>query len=163
MSLPQLAKHLHENPSDAFEILDFVACGSTRSQQVPTEAGGAAALCHQPPSKPASAEGLRLREERLRLGYWTQAAFARVTQFSQACISKIELGEAMPSGALLAAAAVAGLDVRYVLIGERTPACQSPEDVARLVQFRLGGEPLTIDRVGEAVVATLRLLAERRA
>lgn len=63
--------------------------------------------------------GLRLRGERERLGL-TQDALAAAVQVSKRALINYEKGERSPDAELLAAAALAGLDVLYVLTGQRS-------------------------------------------
>lgn len=64
--------------------------------------------------------GERLKEERVRLGYnqGDFAAFAGVAKTSQ---FNYEKGDRSPDAAYLAAVAEKGVDVLYVLTGERKP------------------------------------------
>lgn len=61
----------------------------------------------------------RFVEERERLGFKTANAFAKELGVSQQALSKIERGESVPSGDLLARAARLGVDSQYVLAEKR--------------------------------------------
>lgn len=63
--------------------------------------------------------GLRLRGERERLGL-TQDALATAVRVSKRALINYEKGERSPDAELLAAAAEVGLDVLYVLTGQRS-------------------------------------------
>lgn len=79
--------------------------------------------------------GERLKEERARLGFnqTELAALAGVAKTSQ---FNYEKGERSPDAAYLAAVAVVGVDVLYVVTGERkpTPADSIPADEAQLLE-----------------------------
>ncbi|WP_010226708.1 helix-turn-helix domain-containing protein [Pseudomonas donghuensis] len=73
--------------------------------------------------------GERLREERARLGF-NQAEFAAFAGVAKTSQFNYEKGERSPDAAYLAAVAVKGVDVLYVVTGERKaiPAsCLTPE------------------------------------
>ena len=64
--------------------------------------------------------GERLKEERVRLGY-SQTDFAAVGGVAKTSQFNYEKGDRSPDTAYLAAVAAVGLDVLYVVTGERTP------------------------------------------
>jgi transcriptional regulator with XRE-family HTH domain len=73
--------------------------------------------------------GERLKEERARLGF-NQAEFAAFAGVAKTSQFNYEKGERSPDAAYLAAVAEKGVDVLYVVTGERKalPAtCLSPE------------------------------------
>jgi transcriptional regulator with XRE-family HTH domain len=63
----------------------------------------------------------RLREERRRLGL-NQTAFGRLGEVSLDTQSRYESGKTTPDSAYLALLAAAGVDVLYILTGERQAA-----------------------------------------
>ncbi|MFG0467044.1 helix-turn-helix domain-containing protein [Pseudomonas putida] len=64
--------------------------------------------------------GDRLKEERKRLGL-NQTEFAALLGASKTSQFNYEKGDRSPDAAYLAAAAQSGVDVLYVVTGERTP------------------------------------------
>ncbi|WP_418131496.1 helix-turn-helix domain-containing protein [Variovorax sp. 278MFTsu5.1] len=64
--------------------------------------------------------GVRLREERERLGM-SQTAFAELGDVSLRAEQDWERGNSAPKADFLAVAATHGVDVLYVLTGQRTP------------------------------------------
>lgn len=79
--------------------------------------------------------GDRLKEERLRLGL-NQSDFAALAQVAKNSQLNYEKGERSPDAAYLAAVAAAGVDVLYVVTGERKPtlADSIPADEAQLLE-----------------------------
>ena len=67
----------------------------------------------------------RLKEERERLGH-SQTAFAALAGASKHAQINWEKGTASPNAAALAAWAAAGLDVLYVVTGQRTGGAAAP-------------------------------------
>ena len=67
----------------------------------------------------------RLKEERERLGH-SQTAFAALAGASKHAQINWEKGAASPNAAALAAWADAGLDVLYVVTGQRTGGASAP-------------------------------------
>ena len=77
--------------------------------------------------------GERIREERERLGY-SQADFAALASATRKTLFNWETGDALPNAGVLAAWAKSGLDVLYVVTGERSgahPAHDAAEQVLR--------------------------------
>jgi transcriptional regulator with XRE-family HTH domain len=68
--------------------------------------------------RPHTDFGERIREERLSLG-WTQEAFAKQLGIHRKTQGNYESGAREPDSAYLAAASKAGVDIGYVLRGER--------------------------------------------
>lgn len=64
--------------------------------------------------------GERLKEERVRLGF-NQADFAAFAGVAKTSQFNYEKGDRSPDAAYLAAVAVKGVDVLYVVTGERKP------------------------------------------
>lgn len=64
--------------------------------------------------------GERLKEERVRLGY-NQGDFAAIAGVAKTSQFNYEKGERSPDAAYLAAVAEQGVDVLYVVTGQRTP------------------------------------------
>ena len=82
--------------------------------------------------------GLRLREERERLGM-TQRVFGDIGGVEPNAQGKYESGERTPRVDYLAALAARGVDALYVLSGVRTPALLSsltPDETSVLGAFR---------------------------
>ena len=69
--------------------------------------------------------GERIREERERLGF-NQADFAALAGATRKTLFNWESGAASPNAAALAAWADAGLDVLYVVTGQRTGGASAP-------------------------------------
>ena len=83
----------------------------------------------------------RLKEERERLGY-SQTAFAAIAHASKHAQINWEKGEATPNAAALAAWSKTGLDVLYVVLGERNTAEGSlqPREKALLDNYKNSGK-----------------------
>lgn len=79
--------------------------------------------------------GDRLKEERQRLGL-NQSDFAALAQVTKNSQLNYEKGERSPDAVYLAAVAGAGVDVLYVVTGERklTSADSIPADEAQLLE-----------------------------
>lgn len=80
--------------------------------------------------------GERLAEERKRLGF-NQTDFAAVAGVSRKTLFGYESGERAPDAGGLAAWAAEGMDVMYVVVGERSkanPAGQLPADEQVLLE-----------------------------
>ena len=71
--------------------------------------------------------GERLKEERVRLGY-NQADFAAIAGVAKTSQFNYEKGDRSPDAAYLAAVAERGVDVLFVVTGERRP--QSTESIS---------------------------------
>lgn len=85
--------------------------------------------------------GKRLKEERQRLGL-TQQAMAEACDSSKRAQLNYEAGDQVPGGLYLAAAAGLGVDVVFVLTGERaeeSKAAANAEDAALLDQVHRVG------------------------
>lgn len=83
--------------------------------------------------------GDRLREERVRLGL-NQADFAALAGVAKTTQFNYEKGERSPDAGYLAAIAEKGVDVLYVITGNRTPAAAdaiSEAEADLLEHFRL--------------------------
>lgn len=99
--------------------------------------------------------GIRLKEERVRLGF-NQADFAALAGVAKTSQFNYEKGERSPDAAYLAAMAAAGVDVLYVVTGERKPvqADSLTEEENKLVQRYRAMSPesrASVDRVTEAL------------
>lgn len=77
----------------------------------------------------------RLREERKRLGL-TQERFGAEGGVGKLAQLNYEKGERSPDAAYLSAIALAGVDVSYVLTGERGAAALAPDEAALLSAYR---------------------------
>ncbi|WP_310731446.1 helix-turn-helix domain-containing protein, partial [Burkholderia pseudomultivorans] len=90
--------------------------------------------------------GARLREERLRIGL-SQAEFAALGGLSNKAQLSYESGARSPDANYLAALAKIGVDVLYVITGERATQSKLPPDVADLVDSFL-----QLNDIGRAAV-----------
>lgn len=82
--------------------------------------------------------GVRLKEERARLSL-NQAEFAALGQVSKRAQIEWEKGTAVPNAAFLALAAHAGVDVLYVVTGQRVPIASgmlTPDEAELLDCYR---------------------------
>ena len=79
--------------------------------------------------------GGRLKEERERLGF-SQPAFAAIGGASKGAQITWEKGTATPNAEFLNLAARVGVDVLYVLTGERSATAMSPDEQALLAAYR---------------------------
>jgi len=77
--------------------------------------------------------GDRIKEERERLGF-NQADFAALAGATRKTLFNWESGAASPNTAALAAWAEAGLDVLYVVTGQRTGGASAPAPVHALAR-----------------------------
>jgi transcriptional regulator with XRE-family HTH domain len=77
----------------------------------------------------------RLREERKRLGL-TQERFGAEGGVGKLAQLNYEKGERSPDAAYLSAIALVGVDVSYVLTGERCGAAMTPDESALLAAYR---------------------------
>ena len=99
--------------------------------------------------------GVRLREERERLGM-TQDGFAVAAGVGKRALIHYEKGERSPDAVFLAAIAASGVDVLYVLTGERSsaqPAADAAEQVLLDSYRRCGAQ------ARQHLIATAALLA----
>lgn len=86
--------------------------------------------------------GERLKEERVRLGL-TQIELAEKSGQSREMLGKYERGAAEPGAGVLMALAAVGMDMLYVLSGQRTPqtiASLSSEESALLDNYKHSDE-----------------------
>lgn len=94
----------------------------------------------------------RLRSERKRLGL-TQTAVAKVCGVSLHSISDYESGKSEPKLSVLESLTVLGVDVMYILTGNRTlPAIMSVEEQKLVENYRAMDDSakLNIQAVGDA-------------
>jgi transcriptional regulator with XRE-family HTH domain len=99
--------------------------------------------------------GDRLREERERMRL-SQAAFGEVGGVKANAQGKYESGERYPGADYLSAVAASGVDVLYVVTGERKPvpaASLTAEEATVLEQFRSMSDEsrASVRRVAEAL------------
>lgn len=99
--------------------------------------------------------GERLKEERVRLGF-NQADFAALAGVAKTSQFNYEKGERSPDAEYLAAVAEAGVDILYVVTGNRTPqtsASISEAESRVLEQYRsMSAESrASVERVAEAL------------
>ncbi|HHX6814690.1 helix-turn-helix domain-containing protein [Pseudomonas aeruginosa] len=102
--------------------------------------------------------GERLKEERIRLGY-NQADFAAIAGVAKTSQFNYEKGERSPDAEYLAAVAEAGVDVLYVVVGERKPQSAdsiSVEESQHLELFRALNQKdrEAVERLVSALAAT---------
>lgn len=86
--------------------------------------------------------GSRIKSERLRIGM-QQIDFAEACDVSRGGLLKWEKNESAPNAQALAAMARLGVDVLYVVTGQRqgaTEATLAPEEKALLAAWRESGE-----------------------
>lgn len=101
--------------------------------------------------------GERLKEERVRLGY-NQADFAAIAGVAKTSQFNYEKGDRSPDAAYLVALAEKGVDVLYVLTGERLPKAAdslTAEEAQLLERYRrmsLEGRS-TLNGVSEALAS----------
>lgn len=82
--------------------------------------------------------GERLREERVRLGF-NQTDFAAIAGVAKTSQFNYEKGDRSPDAVYLAAVAEQGVDILYVIIGQRMPVAEptlSAEEVEMVEQVR---------------------------
>ena len=79
--------------------------------------------------------GERLREERVRLGF-NQADFAAIAGVAKTSQFNYEKGDRSPDADYLAAVAERGVDILYVVIGQRLPVAEPTlsSDVVEMVE-----------------------------
>lgn len=98
--------------------------------------------------------GDRLKEERTRLGL-NQTEFASIAGVQKNAQSKYENGERSPDSAYLAAIAAAGVDVLYIITGNRmpTPSGLAPRSAALVDNFEnmADEDKRAIERLAAAV------------
>jgi len=82
-----------------------------------------------------SSLGERLREERERLGL-SQAAFAELADTFRQTVLSWERGKTAPDGFRLMKLAAAGVDVVYVMTGQREATLLSREETALVDNYR---------------------------
>jgi len=78
----------------------------------------------------------RIREERKRLLFATQAQLAEQLGVSPGSVHNYESGKRSPDAEFLAAFASAGADVLYILTGQRTVGVLAPDEAALLDNYR---------------------------
>lgn len=100
--------------------------------------------------------GERLKEERVRLGY-SQADFAAIAGVAKTSQFNYEKGERSPDAAYLAAVAEKGVDVLYVVTGERKP--QPADSLTALEAQVVAGLRAMTEESAESVVRITRALA----
>ncbi|WP_310106309.1 helix-turn-helix transcriptional regulator [Paraburkholderia phenoliruptrix] len=79
--------------------------------------------------------GARLKDERKRLGL-KQAELAELAATTNVAQSRYESGDRSPDWAYLSAVARAGVDVLYVLTGERDTSALSPDEADLVRRYR---------------------------
>ncbi|WP_148716665.1 helix-turn-helix domain-containing protein [Chitinolyticbacter meiyuanensis] len=79
--------------------------------------------------------GQRIRDERLRLGL-NQEAFAEACGIARRTFANYEAGEQSPNAVCLKQWAAIGVDVLYVVTGERTPVALSMDEQHLIAAYR---------------------------
>ncbi|MFC0708847.1 helix-turn-helix domain-containing protein [Azorhizophilus paspali] len=110
--------------------------------------------------------GDRLKEERLRLGM-NQTEFAAITGVTKNSQFNYEKGERSPDAAYLAAASAAGVDVLYVLTGNRVPMAAetlSEKESTMVEKYRSLGQAdqASLDRLVDALAETTATHATKK-
>lgn len=99
--------------------------------------------------------GERLREERERLDF-SQAAFGAIGGVAKRAQIHYEQGERSPDANYLAALAKVGVDIRYVVTGERKgpiPVKLTEEEAAMLAYWREASKPVRRAALGALIGA----------
>ncbi len=97
--------------------------------------------------------GERLREERDRLGL-SQPKFAALAATTKQTLFSWETGKTAPDGFQMAALAAAGVDVQFVLTGQRSSAALAPEEQALLSMYRAASKDTRNAALGALIGAT---------
>lgn len=79
--------------------------------------------------------GIRLKEERERLGL-TLVAFAKAAQAGKNTLIDWEKGKTYPTAAALAALHTIGVDITYIVTGQRLVVINEPEEQVLLNTYR---------------------------
>lgn len=77
----------------------------------------------------------RLKEERKRLNF-TQQEVAAIANVERETWSRYESGKISPGMEVLAAIAVAGADIQYIVLGTRSTAALTPDETELLEKYR---------------------------
>lgn len=88
---------------------------------------------------------VRLKEERQRLGL-TQPEFAKVADASKRTVVDWEKGVSAPNGFQLSALACIGIDVQYIITGQRS-ANLLPQDEALILEKYRQADPVTKNKM----------------
>ena len=99
--------------------------------------------------------GERLRAERERLDF-SQAAFGAIGGVAKRAQIHYEQGERSPDASYLAAVAKVGVDIRYVVTGERKgpiPVKLTEEEAAMLAYWREASKPVRRAALGALIGA----------
>lgn len=99
---------------------------------------------------------LRLEEERRRLGL-NKSSMASLGGIANSAYGYYENGDRAPSGEFLAAVATSGVDVQYVLTGNRSESVDglSCEELKLLANFRDSGKQKNIIQSVAVAIANL--------
>ncbi|MGE4992481.1 helix-turn-helix domain-containing protein [Yersinia enterocolitica] len=101
--------------------------------------------------------GLRLREERERLGL-SQVAMGDIGGVKKLTQLKYEKGESCPDASYLALLAKFGLDVQYVVIGGRSVSALTADESEMLDRYR--SAPVTVKAAALAALAAGNSVSE---
>ncbi|SEI62209.1 helix-turn-helix domain-containing protein [Pseudomonas sp. NFR16] len=104
--------------------------------------------------------GTRIREERERLGL-SQRAFGEIGGVEPNAQGKYESGDRTPKADYLANVAAKGVDVLYVLTGNRTPA--PIESLSQIEEWVLGSYRSLVKEDQDAIRRLTTTLAEYKA
>lgn len=104
----------------------------------------------------------RFVAEAERLGSKNQSTIAMSCGVSQAAISKIKLGESVPAAETLAAFALRGADVHFILTGQRQKQDIDWQVITALVEFRVASkeDAITVTDAVEIVRSAIALWQE---
>lgn len=83
--------------------------------------------------------GIRLKEERVRLGF-NQESFAAAAGVTRRPYADWEAGKTSPTSVQLALLATTGIDVLYILTGRREPEPLSTEEKLLIERYRAADE-----------------------
>lgn len=78
----------------------------------------------------------RIREERKRLGFATQALLADKLGISASSVHNYEAGKRSPDADFISAFGEIGADVLFVITGKRTVTALAPDEAALLDNYR---------------------------
>lgn len=105
--------------------------------------------------------GIRLREERERLGL-SQPKFAAIANTTKQTLFSWESGKTAPDGFQIAAFAAAGVDVLYVLTGQRdgpAPVTLTAEEETMLAYFREASKEVRRAALGALLGASVPVVS----
>jgi transcriptional regulator with XRE-family HTH domain len=100
--------------------------------------------------------GQRLEEERIRLGL-NRSGMASLGRVANSAYGNYEKGDRAPTGEFLVAVAIGGVDVQYVLTGNRSESVDglSGEELRLLANYRESGKQKSIIQSVAVAIATV--------